>query len=123
MILLNEKEYTLNEYKDYLQSKVFFNIPNDFKNISFRSLINRFIRPKKSSYDTYNCYVKEEASYQELLNNSYLLGLDISRICKKKELKEEWDTTKEKKKNIERFFHVINSNIHHPALRSKKRSP
>jgi uncharacterized protein YydD (DUF2326 family) len=101
VILLNEKEYSLNEYKDYLQSKVFSNIPNDFKNISFRSLINRFIRPKKSSYDTYNCYVKEEAGYQELLNNSYLLGLDISRINKKRELKEEWDTTKEKKKNIE----------------------
>lgn len=101
VILLNGKEYALNEYKDYLQSKVFFNIPTDFKNISFRSLINRFIRPKKSSYDTYNCYLKEEVGYQELLNNSYLLGLDISRICKKKELKEEWDTTKEKKKNIE----------------------
>lgn len=100
-VRLNEKEYKLSEYTDWLQSKTFFNIPNDFKYISFRSLINRFIRPKKSSYDTYNCYLKEEVGYQELLNNSYLLGLDISRISKKKELKEEWDTTKEKKKNIE----------------------
>ena len=101
VMIFNEKEYSMSEYKVYLQSKVFFNIPKDFNNISFRSLINRFIRPKKSSYDIYNCYVKEEACYQELLNNSYLLGLDISRISKKKELKEEWDTTKEKKKNIE----------------------
>ncbi|OFY80362.1 MAG: hypothetical protein A2281_17675 [Bacteroidetes bacterium RIFOXYA12_FULL_38_20] len=100
-VRLNEKEYKLSEYTDWLQSKTFFNIPNEFKYISFRSLINRFIRPKKSSYDTYNCYLKEEVGYQELLNNSYLLGLDISRISKKKELKEEWDTTKEKKKNIE----------------------
>lgn len=100
-VRLNEKEYKLSEYTNWLQSKTFFNIPNDFKYISFRSLINRFIRPKKSSYDTYNCYLKEEVGYQELLNNSYLLGLDISRISKKKELKEEWDTTKEKKKNIE----------------------
>lgn len=100
-VRLNDKEYKLSQYTDFLQSKVFFNIPNDFKFISFRSLINRFIRPKKSSYDTYNSYVKEEVAYQELLNNSYLLGLDISRISRKKELKEEWDTTKEKKKNIE----------------------
>lgn len=101
VIQLNGQEYKIDEYTEFLQSKVFYNIPTDFKYISFRSLINRFIRPKKSSYDTYNCYLKEEKEYQELLNNSFLLGLDIVRINKKRVLKEEWDDTKDKKKNIE----------------------
>jgi uncharacterized protein YydD (DUF2326 family) len=102
IILLDEKEYKIKEFNDHLQSMVFFNIPSDFKNLTFRSLINRFIRPKKSSYDSYNCFLKEEKLYQELLNNAFLLGLDIERINKKRELKEEWDDTKGKKNNIEK---------------------
>jgi uncharacterized protein YydD (DUF2326 family) len=102
LILLDGQEFKIKEFNEHLQSLVFFNIPSDFKSISFRSLINRFIRPKKSSYDTYNCFLKEEKPYQELLNNAFLLGLDIERINKKRELKEEWDDTKDKKKNIEK---------------------
>jgi len=101
IINLNEEDFKLKDFNEYLQSKVFFNIPVDFKYLSFRSLINRFIRPRKSSYDTYNCFLKEEKEYQELLNNAFLLGLDIERINKKKELKEDWDKTKYNKKNIE----------------------
>lgn len=102
VIFLDDTEFKIKEFTEHLQTLVFFNIPGHFKNISFRSLINRFIRPKKSSYDTYNCFLKEEKPYQELLNNAFLLGLDIERINKKRELKEEWDDTKDKKKNIEK---------------------
>ncbi len=101
IIKLNEKEYKIKEFNEYIQAKVFYNIPNDFKYLTFRSLINRFIRPKKSSYDLYNCFVKEEKPYQELLNNAFLLGLDIEKVSKKRELKEEWDKIKEKRKSIE----------------------
>jgi len=101
IIILDNEECKLKDFNEFIQSKVFFNIPADFKYLSFRSLINRFIRPKKSSYDTYNCFLKEEKEFQELLNNAFLLGLDIEKISKKRELKEEWDNTKEKKKNIE----------------------
>ena len=77
IINLNEEDFKLKDFNEYLQSKVFFNIPVDFKYLSFRSLINRFIRPRKSSYDTYNCFLKEEKEYQELLNNALLLVLYI----------------------------------------------
>ena len=101
IIIIENHEYKLKDFNEFLQSKVFFNIPADFKYLSFRSLLNRFIRPKKSSYDTYNCFLKEEKEFQELLNNAFLLGLDIEKINKKRELKEEWENTKDKKKNIE----------------------
>jgi uncharacterized protein YydD (DUF2326 family) len=102
IILLNEKEYNITEFNEFLKSQVFLNIPQDFKFLKFRSLISRFIRPNKSSYDKYNCFIKKEEEYQELLCNSYLLGLDIEKINKKRELKEELDYAKEKKHNIEK---------------------
>jgi len=102
IIKLNNAEYKINEFTDFLQSKVFFNIPDKFKYLTFRSLIPRFIRPQKASYDTYNCFIKEEKEYQEILNNSFLLGLDIEKIDKKRDLKEEWDKVKENKSNIEK---------------------
>lgn len=101
IVKLNDEEYKIKEFTEILQNQIFLNIPAEIKFLSFRSLINRFIRPKKSSYDKYNCFLKEEKEYQELLNNAFLLGLDIEKINKKRELKEEWDNTKEKKKNIE----------------------
>lgn len=100
-INLNNKDYKISEFNELIGSKVFFNIPVNFKYLTFRSLITRFIRPKKSSYDSYKCFVNEEKEYQQILNNSFLLGLDIDRISKKRELKETWDEAKEKKRNIE----------------------
>jgi uncharacterized protein YydD (DUF2326 family) len=67
IILLDEKEYKIKEFNDHLQSMVFFNIPSDFKNLTFRSLINRFIRPKKSSYDSYNCFLKEGEALSRII--------------------------------------------------------
>ena len=101
-IKLNEDEYKLGEFTDLLQSKVFFNIPEKFKYLSFRSLIPRFIRPQKASYDSYNSYLKEEKEYQEILNNSFLLGLDIEKINRKRELKETLENIRDNKLNIEK---------------------
>lgn len=102
IIKLNDTEYTIAEFTKFLQSKVFFNIPDKFKYLSFRSLIPRFIRPQKASYDSYNCFLKDEKEYQEILNNSFLLGLNIEKIDRKRELKEDIDNTRTNKLNIEK---------------------
>lgn len=102
IVKLNDEEYKLNELTEFLQSKVFFNIPEKFKYLSFRSLIPRFIRPQKASYDSYNCFLKDEKDYQEILNNSFLLGLDIEKIDRKRELKEDLDNVKANQSNIEK---------------------
>lgn len=104
IIRLEDKEYKLNEYNQYLGQKLFHNIPGNIKYLSFRSLISRFIRPKKSSYVSYDTFIGEEekgSGYQKLLSNSYLLGLDIERVDEKYRLKCEFDDIKDKKKNIE----------------------
>ncbi|HEY4326623.1 MAG TPA: DUF2326 domain-containing protein [Mucilaginibacter sp.] len=100
VIYLNDKEITLKEYTDLLGEKV-FEIPPDSKFVTFRSLIPRFIRPQKSSYITYDSYLKNEQPFGELINNAFLLGLDISLILKKQSLKDDFDKVEEMKKAVE----------------------
>ena len=100
VVSLNEKEMTVKEYTDFLGSKV-FTIPLESKFLTFRSLIPRFIRPQKSSYITYDSYLKNEQPSGELVNNAFLLGLDIFLILKKQGLKDELDRVEEMKKSVE----------------------
>jgi len=100
IVILNGKEYSLDEYKDSLESKV-FSIPEGSKFLSFRSLISRFIRPRKSSYNNYREYINDEPDFNELINNAFLLGLDTSLILKKFQLKDEYDGVEKMRKAIE----------------------
>lgn len=93
-IFLNDEEMSLTDFRTKLAEKV-FGIITPIPNLTFRTLISRFIRPKRSSYDLYSDFVKEEKPYTKLLNNSYLLGLDINRVIKKNSLKEEFDSIKD----------------------------
>jgi uncharacterized protein YydD (DUF2326 family) len=99
-VILNGKTITNTEYTELLEKKV-FSIPEESKNLTFRSLIPRFIRPKKSSYTSYDNFIDEETAYQQLVNNAFLLGLDVSYIIKKYDLKEELDTVETKRKAFE----------------------
>ena len=94
VIYLNHEEMSLTDFRTNMAEKV-FGIVNPISHLTFRSLISRFIRPKRSSYELYSEFVKEEQPYPRLLNNSYLLGLDISRVIKKNELKDEFDLVKD----------------------------
>lgn len=87
-ILLNGENMSLADFRNFMGKEV-FRLYEPVKSLTFRSLISRFIRPKRSSYDLYCKYVEEEPEYNQLLNNSYLLGLDVNRIVKKNNLKEE----------------------------------
>jgi len=100
-IYLNNKEMKLADFRDEIGSKV-FQIPSNIKYLTFRSLISRFIRPKKSSYVSYDNFVDEEQTYNCLLNNSFLLGLDVLLVSKKYDLKEEHDKVEEMKSHIEK---------------------
>jgi uncharacterized protein YydD (DUF2326 family) len=82
------KKYKLDEFKKYFGSLI-FNINKDFKYLSFRNLIRRFIRPQRESYNDYNNFINKEQDYSKLLNTGYLLDLDINLIDKKRKLKEE----------------------------------
>lgn len=115
-LILNDKTYSQKEFRDYLEPKV-FNLEEPIKNLKFRPLISRFIRPRKSSYTSYSKFIDEEPSYAQLLNNSFLLGLDPDLVEKKADLKAQIDEIDEKRKSIENdsiiktFFEEGNEDI------------
>lgn len=99
-ILLNGKNMPLDKFRSELGGRL-FDLKTPVKWLTFRSLISRFIRPRKSSYLEYCDFVNKEEEYSRQLNNAYLLGLDVEKITKKHVLKEQHDKTDKLRKNIE----------------------
>ena len=91
-----------------------FGIKDTPKNMTWTTLFSRFIRRYRVSYNTFDSYVPKESDYSKLLNNCYLLGIDIDLIEKKMILREEQkniiDTEKMlKKDNLFRQYYMGNS--------------
>jgi uncharacterized protein YydD (DUF2326 family) len=100
IIALGSAVLALDEFRHLFGSKV-FNLGEDDSQLSFRSLIARFIRPSRSSYSSYNTYITEEQPYNKLLNTSYLLGLDTSLVREKYSLKKQLDQAQAGKKIVD----------------------
>ena len=75
-------EYTLIQFKEKL-NELIFDIKEKVNFLSFRSLISRFIRPSRKSYNDYNTYVEKEKDISKLLNTGYLLGISKELILEK----------------------------------------
>jgi len=70
------EELSIDKFTSKIE-KLLFNIPNDIKFLTFRSLLPFFIRPKKESYVSYDKPAKVGSDYQKELYNAFLLGLDM----------------------------------------------
>ena len=100
VIYLDNKKYDkLTDFQDKMQDLVFIDVP-DQKGLSFRSLISRFIRRYKSNYSKYYNYVKNEQPYNEVVVNSYLLGLDSNIVERKMNVKDITTTLNNAKKSL-----------------------
>ena len=99
-IILNGDILSLEIFRERLGNKV-FNLSQDTSQLSFRSLIARFIRPTRSSYSSYNTYISEEQPFNKLLNTAYLLGLNTELIQNKYSLKKQLDQAQAGKKIID----------------------
>jgi len=98
-IELNGKLYTIKEYNKFLEKEL-FRIKDNSKFISFRGLIQRFIRYGDDGYITNDRYIKNEKPVVNLINNSFLLGLDTDLVLKKAELKDKETNISELKKQL-----------------------
>ena len=96
-IILDGIELKTDEFKCKLQELCFY-IPEDIKYLSFRSLMKFFIRPDVAWY--VNAMGHHYSQYQELLNNAFLLGLDVFLVQNKSQLKKEADRIKAIEKNF-----------------------
>lgn len=98
-IIMNSKELRIEEFNKLMGQKLFYLTNESPSNLSFRTLINRFIRPSKESYSRFDIFHPKEDIYTRLVNNAYLLGLDPHLIEQKKEIKEKMDSSKSMMKN------------------------
>lgn len=86
-IELNGEKYSLKDFNKILEEKL-FRIPENTKYVTFRSLLPRFIRYGEDGYISNDRYIKKETPLANLLNNAFLLGLDINLILKKADLRQ-----------------------------------
>lgn len=98
-VVVNGVSITLKNYTDDLLSQV-FNISEPVKWLTFRSLIGLFLRQGKGAYLSYDKVNHPEDSRTQLLRATYLLGLDIFLVTRKRELREEQTKIKELRKNF-----------------------
>ena len=82
-IFFDGEKLKLKPYKAKLEELEIFQLPADVPGVSFRSLINFFLRSSRASYDAPDSAVKEWTPYYRLLNQSVLLGLDYFRVVEK----------------------------------------
>lgn len=102
-ISVNSEIMKISKYTKLLAEKVFgLNNINKINNVSFRSLISRFIRRYKSSYNKYNAYIMKEKEYAKLVNNAFLLGIDTNLIQAKMKQKKELDELQKTKRIVEK---------------------
>ncbi len=90
-ITVNQKNYKISTFREYLNSCGFFYIPENSEYLTFRSLIKRFARLTKKDCD-HPLHTESENEYPALLNSLHLLGLDISLAINKKKLKTNLDS-------------------------------
>lgn len=96
----DNEELDLTKFKESLENRIFSFEPG--LSLSFRSLINRFIRQDRAAYVEADTFVSEEKDYYKLLNNAFLLGLDPDLIKKKHDLRESSQKIKVLKGNFDK---------------------
>lgn len=65
-----------------------FGLTDTPQNMTWTTLFSRFVRRYRSSYFTFDAFVPKESDYSKLLNNCYLLGIDVDLIVEKKKLRD-----------------------------------
>jgi len=98
-ILFNNEEISYQKFNEKMKL-LCFNIPDNTSNLTFRSLLPFFIRPKKESYVAYNKPAGDKTDYQVLIKNAFLLGLDVTLVEKKYKLKKEKDRIRDLESNF-----------------------
>lgn len=94
-IFLNGQEISLIKFKNKFGA-LLFDIPSETSELTFRSLLPFFIRPRKASYVDYENPNAVKKEFQIQITNALLLGLDVLLVQEKFKLRKE----KERIKNL-----------------------
>jgi len=94
-IVLNGQEISISKFNKKF-GPLLFDIPEETSQLTFRSLLPFFIRPRKASYNLFNNPNGVKNDYQIQIANALLLGLDVLLVEEKFKLRKE----KERIKNL-----------------------
>lgn len=100
-ISVNHQTYSLDNFHKYIGDKL-FKINEPIKNLTYRTLITRFLRPSKQSYVSYKKIFTKETDYNAELAIAFLLGLDVKLLDSKRETKEKLEKEIKNKKFYEK---------------------
>jgi uncharacterized protein YydD (DUF2326 family) len=98
-LYLGDEKLSLVKLKEKLEREL-FEIDTPIPNLTYRSLIGRFLRHRKDAYATFDHASDKEKPYAALVCNGFLLGLDTNLIEEKYRLKTELDRIEEFRKNL-----------------------
>ncbi|HCI7193955.1 TPA: DUF2326 domain-containing protein, partial [Acinetobacter baumannii] len=93
IIQLDGKKIKLTQLHDWLNLSGVFPKVNDHVYLSFRSLFRRFLRVERED-SLSPLTLEKETAYTSLINNAYLIGLDLTLIKHKHQLKEKFEANK-----------------------------
>ena len=79
-----------------------FGITNPLPNLTWTTLFSRFARRYRSCYGTFDSFVPKESDYSKILNNCYLLGIDIDLIVGKKNLRDKQTAARDTERAIKK---------------------
>ncbi len=99
-IVIDDEELSITKFNKKLESLA-FQIPENIKFLSFRSLLPFFIRPNKAAYVNFNEPAKVGSEYQRELYNGFLLGLDVNLYQEKYLIRKNQIRIEELTKNIQ----------------------
>lgn len=87
-IILNRHEISITKFNKKF-GNLLFDIPDGTSQLSFRSLLPFFIRPRKASYSYFNNPNAVKNDYQIQITNALLLGLNVLLVEEKFRLRKE----------------------------------
>lgn len=93
IIQLNGEKLKLAQLHDWLNISGVFPKVNNYTYLSFRSLFRRFLRVERED-SLSPLTLEKETAYTSLINNAYLMGLDLTLIKQKHQLKEKVEANK-----------------------------
>lgn len=88
IIVLDGKEYGIKDFRNHMLG-LCFGLNGSIKFLTWETLLSRFLRRFRSSYTNFKTATVKEQDYVAVLNDIYLLGLNIDLMVKKKELREQ----------------------------------
>lgn len=109
---LNGDELKLRAYCKAIEP-LMFSLPQATSGLTLRSLLPSFLRPRKESYVTFDRTAKDSTPYQVLLRMAFLLGLNVTLVANKYELREEQKRIQKLRENLKKddvFVEFFTSN-------------